>query len=169
MMPSQAIARLSMELIWRKDRAHVGDELRNILTKIQGIILRKTGKETDGALLEMKAYYKPGSHYPPVHYHPLQDEHFQVIKGRVSVRSNAVEQTYEAGQSFDIPRGTPHTFRNGGDQEAGVIWQIRPALKTQQFYETLWGLASDGKPTGKVFQTFCSYPSCRKTTPTSSC
>jgi hypothetical protein len=53
--------------------------------------------------------------------------------------------TYVAGQSFDIPRGTSHTFRNAGDEEASVIWQVRPALKTQQFYETLWGLAADGK------------------------
>ena len=68
-----------------------------------------------------------------------------MITGQVQVRINGREQTYHAGQHFDIPRGTPHAFRNGGDDEAGVIWQVRPALKTQQFFETLWGLAADGK------------------------
>jgi quercetin dioxygenase-like cupin family protein len=125
--------------------AHAGDELCNTQTEKQRIVLRKTAKETDGALLEMEAYYKPGGHYPPEHYHPLQDEHFEVTKGQLHVRLNGVQVTYVAGQSFDIARGTPHTFRNAGEEEAGVIWQVRPALKTQQFYETLWGLAADGK------------------------
>jgi quercetin dioxygenase-like cupin family protein len=125
--------------------AKAGDELYNAQTEKQRILLRKTAKETDGTLLEMEAYYKPGGHYPPEHYHPLQDEHFQVTKGQLHVRLNGVQMTYVAGQSFDIPRGTSHTFRNGGHEEAGVIWQVRPALKTQQFYETLWGLAADGK------------------------
>jgi quercetin dioxygenase-like cupin family protein len=125
--------------------AQAGDQLSNTLTEKQRIILRKTAQETQGGLLEMEAYYQPGGHYPPEHYHPWQDEHFAVLTGQVQVRSAGKEQTYVAGQSFDIPRGTAHTFRNGGAEEAAVLWQVRPALKTQQFYETLWGLAADGK------------------------
>jgi quercetin dioxygenase-like cupin family protein len=124
--------------------ANAGDELRNAHTEKQRIVLRKTAEQTDGALLEMEAFYKPGGQYPPEHYHPLQDEHFEVLKGAVDVRINGAQVTYRAGQSFDIPRGTAHTFRNGGDEEASVLWQVRPALKTQQFYENLWGLAADG-------------------------
>jgi quercetin dioxygenase-like cupin family protein len=125
--------------------AQAGDELYNAKTEKQRIILRKTTKETNGELLELEAHYKPGSQYPPEHYHPLQDEHFEMTQGQLHVRLNGVQMTYVAGQSFDIPRGTSHTFRNGGGEEARVIWQVRPALKTQQFYETLWGLAGDGK------------------------
>ena len=125
--------------------ATAGDVLNNQLTEKQQIVLRKTAKQTDGALLEMEATYKPGGKFPPLHYHPLQDEHFEVIKGQVEVRIGDQQATYAAGQAFDIPRGTPHTFRNSGAEEASVIWQVRPALKTQEFYETLWGLAADGK------------------------
>lgn len=125
--------------------AKAGDTLSAAQVEKQRIVLRKTANETAGALLEMEAYYKPGSQYPPEHYHPLQDEHFEVTEGTLHVRLNGVQMTYVAGQSFDIPRGTSHSFRNGGDDEASVIWQVRPALKTQQFYETLWGLAADGK------------------------
>ena len=36
-------------------------------------------------------------------------------------------------------------------EEAGtrVNWQTRPALKTEAFFETLWGLARDGKTNDK--------------------
>ncbi len=62
--------------------ARAGDELRNDRTEKQRIVLRKTAKETGGTLLEMEAFYKPGGQYPPEHYHPLQDEHFEVISGQ---------------------------------------------------------------------------------------
>lgn len=125
--------------------AQIGDVLRNDRTEKQRIVLRKTARETAGALLEMEAFYRPGGHYPPDHYHPHQDERFEVLAGAVNVRRGGVELTYTAGESFDIPRGTAHSFRNGGGDEARVLWQVRPALKTQQFYETLWGLAADGR------------------------
>jgi mannose-6-phosphate isomerase-like protein (cupin superfamily) len=130
---------------WRRTMAQAGDVLRNDRTEKQRIMLRKTASETAGALLEMEAFYKPGGKYPPDHYHPHQDERFEVLAGSVNVRRGGVEMTYSAGQSFDVPRGTAHTFRNGGGEEARVIWQVRPALKTQQFYETLFGLAADGR------------------------
>jgi quercetin dioxygenase-like cupin family protein/uncharacterized membrane protein len=131
--------------IRRLDMSQAGDELSNTLAEKQRIILRTTAAETGGALLEMEAYYKPGGHYPPEHYHPLQDEHFEVLKGQIDVCVDGVEHTYAAGEAFAIPRCTAHTFRNGGAEEAAVLWQVRPALRTQQFYETLWGLAADGK------------------------
>ena len=90
-----------------------GNELRNAHTEKQRIVLRKTSEQTGGVLLELEAHYKPGSQYPPEHFHPRQDEHFEVFKGNVDVRLNGVQRTYSAGQSFDIPRGTVHTSRNG--------------------------------------------------------
>lgn len=36
-------------------------------------------------------------------------------------------------------------MHNESDEEGHVIWQTRPAMKTEQFFETLWGLARDGK------------------------
>lgn len=125
--------------------ATTGDEQGKQLTAKQQVVLRKTADETGGALLEMQATYQPGGTFPPLHYHPRQDEHFEVLEGEIEVQIAGAQATFRAGQSFDIPRGTPHTFRNSGAEQASLIWQVRPALKTQQFYETLWGLAADGK------------------------
>lgn len=113
------------------------------------VTVRTSAAQTAGALLELEAHYGPGSQYPPEHFHPLQDEHFEVLTGKIDVRLNGVEQIYRAGQSFDIPRGSVHTMRNGGDKEASVLWQVRPALRTQQFYQNLWGLSANGKTTSE--------------------
>jgi len=42
------------------------------------LIFRKTGVDTDGELLEMEARYPTNSSQPPYHYHPYQEEHFEV-------------------------------------------------------------------------------------------
>ena len=34
---------------------------------------------------------------------------------------------------------------NAGDEETRALWQTRPALKTEAFFETTWGLARDGR------------------------
>lgn len=109
------------------------------------ITFRKTAAQTNGQLLEMEARYAPEGAYPPEHYHPRQDEHFEVLQGQLNVRLNDREYTFQAGQTIEIPRGTTHTMRNAGATEAVVIWQVRPALNTQTFYETLFGLAADGR------------------------
>lgn len=120
-------------------------QITNPYTEKQRLIFRQTAAETQGEILEMEVCYAPAGAYPPEHYHPDQDEHFEVLKGRLQVRLNGREYSFEAGQTIDIPRGTAHTMRNAGGAEASVIWQVRPAMKTQAFYETLFGLAADGQ------------------------
>jgi len=54
------------------------------------------------------------------------------------------ERAYGEGENFVVPPGVPHEMWT---EEAGtrMYWQIRPALKTEAFFETVWGLAEDGK------------------------
>jgi quercetin dioxygenase-like cupin family protein len=120
-------------------------QITNPYAEKQRLVFRRTAAETEGELLEMEAHYAPEGAYPPEHYHPYQDEHFEVLKGRLQVRINGREYSFQASQTIDIPRGTVHTMRNGGNTEASVIWQVRPALKTQPFFETLYGLAAEGQ------------------------
>ncbi len=111
----------------------------------QRMIFRQGGSTTPDQPLVMEATYQPGGVYPPAHIHPSQDEHFELLQGAMSVRMAGREQVYTAGQCFDVPRGTPHTMRNSGDEDAVMIWEVRPALKTRTFYETLAALEADGK------------------------
>jgi quercetin dioxygenase-like cupin family protein len=108
-------------------------------------IFHKTSADTKGAYLEMEVSYAPHSNQPPYHYHPYQEEHFEVRKGRFRTRIGSVEHTYEIGDHFDIPKNTPHWMYNTSDEDGCLLWQVRPAMKTQAFLETMWGLEADGK------------------------
>ena len=48
-----------------------------------------------------------------------------------------------------MPRGMAHTMRNAGAGVARLRWETRPALATETFFETLYGLARDGKTNQK--------------------
>lgn len=115
----------------------------------QRIIFRKTASDTGGELLEVESVYtKPTPSRPPVHYHPHQEERFEVLTGRLDVLMDGKEQTLEEGEVLTIPPGIPHEMWS---ERAGarVNWQTRPALKTEAFFETIWGLARDGKTNEK--------------------
>jgi hypothetical protein len=44
-----------------------------------------------------------------------------------------------------VPPGTRHAMWNPGPGVARASWQTMPALRTEEFFETAWGLAADGK------------------------
>ena len=50
------------------------------------LLLVQTAAETDGELLEMEAMYEPGSVEPPEHFHPKQDERFEILAGTMEAR-----------------------------------------------------------------------------------
>jgi mannose-6-phosphate isomerase-like protein (cupin superfamily) len=110
----------------------------------QRIVVRQTAADTNGELLELAAVYEPASKPPPEHLHPRQDEHFEVTSGEITARIGGVERRYATGESFDVPRGTPHALWNGGEVRAGVIWQTRPALRTEFMLERFFELARSG-------------------------
>jgi quercetin dioxygenase-like cupin family protein len=91
----------------------------------------------DPELLEMEATYEPGGSPPPAHFHPAQDEHFEVRSGTVRVATPDGERDLPAGETIDIPRGTVHQFWNAGTEPAVVVWQVRPALRTREFFAAL--------------------------------
>lgn len=84
-------------------------------------------------LLEMEGSYSGEGSLPPEHYHPRQDEHFDVLEGAVRAVVDGEERRYVAGESFDIPAGTPHQMAGAG--QARVHWEVRPALRTAEFFE----------------------------------
>lgn len=109
------------------------------------LTIRQASATTDGDLLELEARYPPHSPQPPAHYHPCQEERFQVLQGRFRARIGSLERVYETGETFIVPINTRHWMHNVSAMEGCLLWQVRPALRTQDFLETLWGLQADGK------------------------
>jgi quercetin dioxygenase-like cupin family protein len=87
----------------------------------------------DPELLAMEATYEGTGDLPPKHHHPSQDERFTVLEGRVRTVIAGEERGYREGESFDVPAGTTHQM--GGDGRARIRWEVRPALRTAEFFE----------------------------------
>jgi quercetin dioxygenase-like cupin family protein len=123
--------------------AHAGQEIHGL----DGFRLRlvRTAAETDGELLEMDASYGGTGRLPPEHLHPRQVERFTVLEGTVRTIIDGTERPYEAGEAFEVPAGTPHQMT--GEGPARVRWEVRPALRTAEFFERLYGESAVG-PSG---------------------
>jgi quercetin dioxygenase-like cupin family protein len=119
--------------------AHAGQEIHGA----DGfrLLLVKTGAETGGELLEMEATYGGTGGMPPDHFHPRQDERFEVLEGAVRTIIDGTERRYGSGETFEVPAGTPHQM--AGDGPARVRWEVRPALRTAEFFERLYGEGPD--------------------------
>lgn len=130
--------------------AHAGQELEGP----NGFRLRlvKTGEETGGELLEMEAHYSGQGSLPPEHLHPKQAEHFEVLEGAVIGIVGGERRVYSAGEGFDVPAATPHQM--GGTEGGAVVrWEIRPALRTAEFFERLYSMMAEGAE-GEAYAAF---------------
>jgi len=88
--------------------------------------------------LEVEATYAPGSAAPPNHFHPAQDEAFEILDGSMQVRiDGGPESTLGAGETLDVPRGTPHMMWNAADVPARTRWITRPAGRTEDWFRAL--------------------------------
>lgn len=115
--------------------ARAGDEIRGH----DGFRLRlvRTAAETGGEVLEMEAGYGGTGGLPPEHVHPRQRERFEVLDGTIRAVIDGTERRYGQGETFEVPAGTSHTMTAEGP--ARVRWEVRPALRTAEFFESLHG------------------------------
>jgi quercetin dioxygenase-like cupin family protein len=110
---------------------HAGQELHGQ----DGYVLRLVQIGPD--LLEMEAVYGGNGRFPPKHLHPSQTEHFEVLEGTVRlIVGGGEERRYETGEQFDVAPGTVHQM--AADPPARLRWEVRPALRTAEFFEVLY-------------------------------
>lgn len=124
--------------------AKAGDELVNPVTGLR-TVFRKTAQDTSGKLLRVDWIGEPGWTTGPDHVHPLQEERFEVLTGKLGLRVGGVERVHSTGDVIVAPAASPHAAWNAGDDEIHVLVDFRPALRTERAFETLAGLARDGK------------------------
>ncbi len=124
--------------------AKAGDELVNPVTGLR-TVFRKTAQETSGELLQVDWIGEPGWTTGPDHVHPLQEERFEVLSGRLGLRVDGIERVLGEGEAITAPPGSAHSAWNAGDDEVHALVEFWPALRTETAFETLAGLARDGK------------------------
>ena len=93
-------------------------------------------EETPEALVVEVTYGEPGSP-PPRHLHPAQDEHFEVLSGRLTAKVAGKERVLEEGETLDVPRGTVHQMWNAGPDPVRARWETRPAGRTGALFRAL--------------------------------
>jgi mannose-6-phosphate isomerase-like protein (cupin superfamily) len=111
------------------------------LTPHETVTIRSASPE----LLDVEGRWGPGGKPPPAHYHPEQDEHFEVLEGTLTAKLNGEERDLKPGETLDIPRRTPHQIWNRGEVEARAIWQTRPALRTENWFRSIDRLFREGR------------------------
>ena len=126
--------------------AKAGDEIVNPVTGHR-IIFRKTTQDTDGELLQMDWFGRPGWKAGPVHVHSFQEERFEVLSGTLGSHVAGVERTHKPDDEvIVVPAGVKHTVWNESDEEVHALVEFRPAsLRSETMLETVFGLAQDGK------------------------
>jgi quercetin dioxygenase-like cupin family protein len=87
--------------------------------------------------LEVVAAYAPGGSPPPPHWHPAQDERFEVLAGSVTALVEGQERALSAGERIGIDRGQVHQIWNPGELPARVRWVTAPAGRTEEWFRTL--------------------------------
>lgn len=104
-----------------------------------------TSSSTDGARVSMRLTLHTRGPLVPDHIHTLQDEHFEVLSGQLTIRENGQSRLLTAGQSAPLLRDIPHNHYNDSDEPVVFIHTVTPALDIEHLFETIIGLTRDGK------------------------
>lgn len=134
--------------------------MKSITLKSTGetITFVKTGKDTGGAFTEVICTIPAGQQGPPPHIHPLQDEIFEVIEGKLELSAKGKRIVLEEGQSFNVTAKTAHTFSNPLARETKFRATYKPALDIdyllEQGFEALNSQSNPNKPSFQMIVDF---------------
>lgn len=89
-------------------------------------VILATGEQTGGAYCLADAVLSPGGG-PPPHYHTREEESFYVLEGEVTFTVDGKTVVGTPGTFIQIPRGTPHAFKNQSPVPARMLIHCAPA------------------------------------------
>ena len=104
----------------------------------------ETAKDTNGERMSLKFTLKSKGKLVPDHFHVLQDEHFEVLSGKLTVKKEGKTQTISAGEQITLEKNKPHNHYNTHDEPLVMIQTVTPALDLEYMLENLIGMAKDG-------------------------
>jgi quercetin dioxygenase-like cupin family protein len=121
-----------------------GQTLRNRVTG-ETLVFRTKSGDTNGERVVVETFVEPNGAVAAAHVHPAQEERFEVLAGEVEFRLGKRKLVAKPGDRVLVPAGTPHRFRNVGEETAHFVCEVTPALGFEQLIETMFSLAEDGK------------------------
>jgi quercetin dioxygenase-like cupin family protein len=124
--------------------ANAGDVIDNPRTG-ETITVLQTANDTGGALFQFEMIVQPSGFAVGPHTHPHQEERFKILSGQLKTWLDKRESTLASGDELVIPAGAPHYWTNAETEPVKMIVEFRPALRWETVFETVFGLARDGK------------------------
>ena len=103
-----------------------------------------TAADTAGELLRIETVNPPNGIAEPMHVHPHQESRAEVRAGTLQFLVDGISRRLGPGDEITIPAGVPHRFANDGETDAVAIQELRPALRTAEFFRTYFDLAERG-------------------------
>lgn len=107
-----------------------------------------TTADTDGALLRVELWVRPGGGVPSPHVHRRSEERFELIDGTMALRRGVERLELTRGQRATVPAGVEHSFWNAGDDELHFMVEVEPALRFEPLLETAFGVERDAHRNG---------------------
>ena len=129
--------------------ASVGQSIENPING-ERITWVETAGTTSGELLAFDLRLRPGAAVAAEHRHVKQEERFRVRSGKIGLEiEGGIRELLPGDDEVSVAAGVPHRWWNSGEDEALVRVELRPALDTETFFESFFGLARDGKTNDK--------------------
>jgi mannose-6-phosphate isomerase-like protein (cupin superfamily) len=121
-----------------------GQTLENPVTG-ERFTFTHTSASTGGELLAFDLGLRPGGSVPIPHVHPIQTERFEVVDGRMTFHVRLRKIHAGPGDVLEVPPGVAHSFANGGEADARVRVEVRPALAMAEMFAEVVGMAQAGR------------------------
>jgi quercetin dioxygenase-like cupin family protein len=127
---------------------HPGELYENPVTGERGVV-RVPPRQSNGHLLVVDLYVRPGGAVAGEHVHPVATETFTVVRGELAVRHDGHELRAGPGTRLRVPPGVVHGFWNDGAEEARVVVEVQPGERFVELIRQLFLLAQDGRTDGR--------------------
>ena len=123
---------------------HGGERLRFLGASTMG--LKVDGDRTGGAIAFYEYVSAQGVAGPPQHVHHAHDETFYVVDGTYEFTVGEDVLALAPGAFLHLPRETPHTFRNAGDDLGCIVGTFNPGRFANYFRELATIIERTGEP-----------------------
>jgi quercetin dioxygenase-like cupin family protein len=122
----------------------LGTVLHNPVTGEYGRLLEHTAERVVGELLAV-----PGAAVAGAHFHPSQEERFEVVEGVMGYRRGDDRGELRAGEAVRVPAGVVHDWWNAGDGDLRARVTVTPPGLFGAMIGAVWGLAVLGRTNRK--------------------
>jgi mannose-6-phosphate isomerase-like protein (cupin superfamily) len=102
--------------------------------------------ESTPEALIVEATYEQSNRPPPLHSHPGQVEHFEVLTGTLTVRYGGERGELGPGETLDVPAGMAHQMHNPSEAPARVRWTTTPRGRTEDWFRAIDALVKESAP-----------------------